>query len=111
LENKGSVARDHLASERTLLAYIRTSLAVASAGVGLIQLFTVAEVSKAPLAHATARPLGATAIAIGIMILLIGCTRYFSIQNKLVEGVFPLARLLTVAIMVSVLVLITTVFG
>ena len=34
LENSGSVARDHLASERTYLAYVRTSLALASAGVG-----------------------------------------------------------------------------
>ena len=34
LENKGNVARDHLASERTYLAYVRTSLATASAGVG-----------------------------------------------------------------------------
>ena len=34
LENSGSVARDHLASERTFLAYIRTSLAIASTGVG-----------------------------------------------------------------------------
>lgn len=34
LENSGSVARDHLASERTFLAYVRTSLAIASTGVG-----------------------------------------------------------------------------
>lgn len=34
LENSGSVARDHLASERTFLAYMRTSLALASSGVG-----------------------------------------------------------------------------
>ena len=34
LQNTGSVARDHLASERTFLAYVRTSLAFASAGVG-----------------------------------------------------------------------------
>ena len=34
LENSGSVARDHLASERTFLAYMRTSLAIASSGVG-----------------------------------------------------------------------------
>ena len=34
LENAGSVARDHLASERTFLAYVRTSLAIASSGVG-----------------------------------------------------------------------------
>lgn len=34
LQNSGSVARDHLASERTFLAYMRTSLAIASSGVG-----------------------------------------------------------------------------
>jgi hypothetical protein len=34
LENSGSVARDHLASERTFLAYVRTSLTIASAAVG-----------------------------------------------------------------------------
>ena len=34
LENSGSVARDHLALERTFLAYMRTSLTFASTGVG-----------------------------------------------------------------------------
>jgi hypothetical protein len=34
LVNSGSVARDHLALERTFLAYVRTSLAIASTGVG-----------------------------------------------------------------------------
>ncbi len=34
LENSGSVARDHLASERTFLAYVRTSLTISSTGVG-----------------------------------------------------------------------------
>ena len=40
LENSGSVARDHLASERTFLAYMRTSLAIASSGVGEYPLFS-----------------------------------------------------------------------
>lgn len=39
LENKGSVARDHLALERTFLAWLRTSLAFASIGVAVTQLF------------------------------------------------------------------------
>lgn len=34
LKNSGSVARDHLALERTFLAYVRTSLGLATAGVG-----------------------------------------------------------------------------
>lgn len=42
LENSGSVARDHLASERTFLAYVRTSLTIASTGVGAsAQLFSL----------------------------------------------------------------------
>lgn len=39
LENSGSVARDHLASERTFLAYMRTSLTIASTGVGMFCVF------------------------------------------------------------------------
>jgi hypothetical protein len=34
LQNSGSVARDHLALERTFLAYVRTSLTIATMGVG-----------------------------------------------------------------------------
>ncbi|GAA5846231.1 hypothetical protein JCM9279_005867 [Rhodotorula babjevae] len=39
LENRGSVARDHLASERTFLAWLRTSLGLASIGIAITQLF------------------------------------------------------------------------
>ncbi|KAK2746488.1 hypothetical protein FQN57_003114 [Myotisia sp. PD_48] len=39
LENKGSVARDHLALERTFLSWLRTSLAFASIGIAITQLF------------------------------------------------------------------------
>jgi hypothetical protein len=41
LKNSGSVARDHLASERTFLAYMRTSLAIASLGVGELELYKI----------------------------------------------------------------------
>ena len=34
LENAGCVARDHLASERTFLSYVRTSLATSMTGIG-----------------------------------------------------------------------------
>ncbi|KAG8700768.1 hypothetical protein FRC08_004458 [Ceratobasidium sp. 394] len=47
LENSGSVARDHLANERTWLAYVRTSLAIASTGVGML----VRSRGKKRLAH------------------------------------------------------------
>lgn len=34
LKNSGSVARDHLASERTFLAYVRTSIGISTVGIG-----------------------------------------------------------------------------
>ena len=40
LENTGSVARDHLANERTWLAYVRTSLSIAGTGVGVSSFLT-----------------------------------------------------------------------
>lgn len=111
LVNSGSVARDHLASERTFLAYIRTSLAIASSGVGvsppsfsvqchlltvssvftaLVQLFSVAANSSSPPQKVVAnyakmqwfvRPLGAVAIIIGISVLVIGVSSYRSSSN------------------------------
>lgn len=82
LQNTGSVARDHLASERTFLAYVRTSLGLASAGVALIQLFTMSDLaSKAngvPLPAVNQRlqkfatPLGLLALGLSLIVLLIG---------------------------------------
>ncbi|KAF7981465.1 hypothetical protein HWV62_33497 [Athelia sp. TMB] len=90
LENSGSVARDHLASERTFLAYVRTSLAIASAGVALVQLFTLSKSSTSIASYA--RPLGAITVALAFAVLLIGFVRFFTIQNALTRGKFPVAR-------------------
>jgi uncharacterized membrane protein YidH (DUF202 family) len=94
LKNSGSVARDHLASERTFLAYMRTSLAIAAAGIGtqkkkktipdffspwiiaFIQLFTSASgrvgTKTFERIHPAIRTLGASAIALGLIVAIIG---------------------------------------
>ncbi|KAJ7050549.1 hypothetical protein C8F01DRAFT_1000629 [Mycena amicta] len=110
LENTGSVARDHLASERTFLAYVRTSLAIASTGVALVQLFTIASNSTANDAH-LARPLGATMVCLGMVVLAIGTTRYFRIQNALVVGMYPIARLTSAFITLVLGAVIIVVFA
>ncbi|KAL1969468.1 hypothetical protein VTN77DRAFT_8906 [Rasamsonia byssochlamydoides] len=128
LDNKGSVARDHLALERTFLAWLRTSLAFASIGIAVTQLFrlngavptrhthslstqgspilppsqessslleligvTAATSKNSQLAN-VGKPLGATFIGIGILILLIGFHRYFESQYWIVRGKFPASR-------------------
>ncbi|KAK5697064.1 hypothetical protein LTR17_024058 [Elasticomyces elasticus] len=122
LENKGSVARDHLALERTFLAWLRTSLSFASIGIAVTQLFRLntslnsqperravsleeeSSLSQQPFtsyaesAAATHRlrhvgkPLGATFLGISILILLIGFHRYFESQHYVIRGKFPASR-------------------
>ncbi|CAE6472494.1 unnamed protein product [Rhizoctonia solani] len=117
LENSGSVARDHLANERTWLAYVRTSLAIASTGVALVQLFTIAAqqptgtVLIGAKLQRFARPLGAVIVVIGMSVLALGVNRYFRIQYALTENKFPPARK-TVAFISTVLAaIVAVVFG
>ncbi|KAG7452501.1 uncharacterized protein BT62DRAFT_925049 [Guyanagaster necrorhizus] len=113
LANNGSVARDHLASERTFLAYVRTSLVVTSVGVAIVQLFTIS--SSRPLSSAAmqryARPLGATAISLSLALMIIGATRFFSIQNALTKGKYPVARIFIAAITTCMVALIAVIFA
>jgi uncharacterized membrane protein YidH (DUF202 family) len=96
LQNTGSVARDHLSSERTWLAYVRTSLSIASAGVGgfdfffllwisiiqiaLVQLFAIGNPTGQTV-HEFARPLGLACVCIAFMVLSIGDSRKHSFHR------------------------------
>ncbi|KAI1162574.1 hypothetical protein F5B18DRAFT_373808 [Nemania serpens] len=120
LDNTGSVARDHLALERTFLAWLRTSLAFASIGIAVTQLFrlntslTDSQTNK-HLQH-IGKPLGATFIGISILVLLLGYHRFHQPQQWLMKGKFPASRgsivlisLVAFALMVASLVVVVVV--
>ncbi|KAL8951261.1 MAG: hypothetical protein Q9222_002763 [Ikaeria aurantiellina] len=128
LDNKGSVARDHLALERTFLAWLRTSLAFASIGIAITQLFrlntTITEreglmPTNPPNAHRLkeiGKPLGATFLGIAIVVLLVGGRRYFESQYWIIRGKFPASRgsiflvtFIAAALIVASLVIVCTV--
>jgi uncharacterized membrane protein YidH (DUF202 family) len=114
-------------TERTFLAWLRTSLAFASIGVAVTQLFRLnssisskeisnrsTESSSSPshLASSTydlaavtttsidngsrlrnlGKPLGATFIGIGMLVLFVGFHRYFESQYWIIRGRFPASR-------------------
>ncbi|KAF2451804.1 hypothetical protein P171DRAFT_426257 [Karstenula rhodostoma CBS 690.94] len=118
LENKGSVARDHLALERTFLAWLRTSLSFASIGIAITQLFrlnsSISDRSSSPSGESPAahlrhvgKPLGATFVAISIVILAIGFHRYFESQHYVIRGKFPASRgsVIVVSVIAAALIL------
>ncbi|THU83136.1 hypothetical protein K435DRAFT_690147, partial [Dendrothele bispora CBS 962.96] len=118
LENSGSVARDHLASERTFLAYVRMSLAIASTGVAIVELFTMNRIDDnnydgkalADNIQVFAKPLGSVAVCFGISVLMIGTFGYFLIQSSLTQGKFPVARVTIVGMAFILTTFVTVVF-
>jgi uncharacterized membrane protein YidH (DUF202 family) len=98
LENKGSIARDHLANERTFLAWLRSSLSMITVGVAITQLFRLQTGSSGSSGGSVnkvtelGRPLGGSFVALGILFLWLGASRYFHSQNVLSYGQFPASR-------------------
>ncbi|KAI8372103.1 hypothetical protein BD560DRAFT_102472 [Blakeslea trispora] len=95
LENQGSVARDHLANERTYLAWLRTSLSTISVGIGITQLSrlekSMAKDSTSALLS-QGKTVGLFCVMIGMIFLLFAFIRYFHVQVALAHGYFPSSR-------------------
>ncbi|KAI3657935.1 hypothetical protein MP638_000247 [Amoeboaphelidium occidentale] len=108
LENKGATARDHLANERTYLAYLRTSLSILTVGVASVQLFRLApkDNSAGVATVDLARAVGGTLIVLSILFILLGATRYYYTQGLMIKGLFPASRL-GISVLSGLLILVT----
>ncbi len=93
LENKGSVARDHLANERTFLAWLRTSLTCASLGIAVTQLYRLNVGGDSGGTTITVgKAIGTTFIGLAFIVLACGCHRYFVSQQAMTHRMFPASR-------------------
>ncbi|RGB31090.1 hypothetical protein C1646_709954 [Rhizophagus diaphanus] len=119
LENKASVARDHLANERTFLAWLRTSLSFISIGIAITQLFRLTKISgddqRANEYNKEGKILGIIFIILGIVFLSFGITRYFHSQYLMTKGHFPASRgsiiigtILTILVLATFFIVIMT---
>ncbi|KAI7903546.1 uncharacterized protein BX663DRAFT_506834 [Cokeromyces recurvatus] len=88
LENKGNTARDHLANERTYLAWFRTSLTLITFSIGMIQLYHNNNSSNQKFI----KTLGLISMLFSILFLYFGYVRYFHVQWALQQGAFPASR-------------------
>ena len=96
LQNKGSTARDHLANERTYLAWFRTSLALIGASLGLLKWDAVSVWT------------GYLVAVVGVVCLINSTERYFSNMHRLEKGEFvPNVR----GILVIVVVVVAAIVG
>ena len=78
-----------IALERTFLAYLRTSLALAMAGVLTAQLFHLQRSVNPNMTmgfFVIGIPLSATFIGFGIVVLFVGAYRFWLQQNAMVMG-------------------------
>jgi len=89
---------EHLANERTMLAWIRTSIAVMTFGVGInrFSLFLVEFSKIVPGGHtvnAHAEELGAGLVALGLMIMLGGTWHYIHVARTIDDDTYRPARI------------------
>lgn len=84
-DNIGSTARDHLANERTYLAWLRTGFGTAAVGLAVAKLLGEPGDWKPLFA-------GVLFLGLGIAMLLYGTIRYFKIIRALDEGLMEIGR-------------------
>ena len=89
IANTGSVARDHLANERTFLSWTRTGLGFVALGVALAKLDALEALSPAlKHDHGDLKLSSAALVGSGTGCLSYGTIRYFRTLQLLQRGMF-----------------------
>ena len=110
-------AADHLANERTFLAWIRTSIALMGFGFVVVKFSLFVKQLSLMLADKTVVPakgfsayIGISLVVIGALTALIGFIRYWQIRKQILNRNFApsfnLLLLLTIAVVIVSIMLI-----
>ncbi len=77
-ENTGNTARDHLANERTFLAWFRTALTIIALGAAIwrLEVFRHSEIS------------GGICFGVGVIFSIYGTVRYHVVRSLIHDGLF-----------------------
>ena len=108
LKNENSVARDHMANERTLLSYIRTSLTFLIFGIGFLQFYTIesklSSISSSIVVNIDyyLKPIGLIFFILSLITLLFGIFRFLQIQFYLINNnYYPVTRLIIIFLIIG----------
>ena len=99
MPDKPDLARNHLANERTFLAWVRTGIgvvvfgfAIGRFGIALREFFQLQ--GHAPRTTGLSVWFGMASIALGVLLILGGLLRYHQTRREIEEGQFKAAGLM-----------------
>ena len=93
LDLQGSVARDHLANERTFLAWIRTGFATAALGVVIARMQMIGTVKESGVDPVFFKILSLVYILVGALCVVNGSHRYAKVEDCMKNGQYPTSGL------------------
>ncbi len=102
--------QQHLANERTYLAWVRTSITIMGVGFLITNLHFSTLASNAKIGDTLSKIIGLSSIIVGIFALIISTISYFIKGNDINNQAFKFSRTLVVYLSVA-LVLIFIIFG
>ena len=102
--------QQHLANERTYLAWVRTSITIIGVGFLITNLHFSTLSAVALISDLLARIIGLASIVVGIILLIMATTGYFTKGNDINQQTFKYSRRMVLFLSVS-LILIFLTFG
>ncbi|SFI61290.1 YidH family protein [Nitrosomonas sp. Nm34] len=116
-DRKSAGAADHLANERTFLAWVRTSIALMGFGFVIVkfalfihQIANALGETNTPQGKSDSAIIGVTMVALGALITMLAFIRYRNIERQLNDNsYFPskwLSALVTLSIIIGAVLLV-----